>query len=301
VECLFAVRTPFVTATWPFGADACAAAWEVLDGGGSALDAVEAGARRVEADPAIDSVGLGGLPDRDGRVTLDASIMTGDGRAGAVAAVAGILHPVTAARRVMEHTPHLLLAGEGARRFALEHGVASRDLLTPQAAAAWQRWRDAEGRRRAPHADGKNHDTIGLVARDASGRMAGACSTSGMAFKLPGRVGDSPIIGAALYVDDDVGAACATGQGEEVLRVAGSFLVVELMRGGAAPDAACRQVVERIVRGHEARGGHAAGLQVGFLAADRSGSIGAWAVRRGFSIAIRDRSGARLVDARHAL
>lgn len=287
---------PFAVATWPFGAAACAEAWRVITAGGSALDAVEAGARQTEADPDNVSVGLGGLPDAEGRVTLDASVMTGEGDAGAVAALEGILHPVSVARRVMERTPHVLLAGDGAQRFAIAEGFPVQDLNTEKSRAAWRRWLAEEGRD-APAANREAHDTIGILARDAGGHLAGACSTSGAAFKLPGRVGDSPIVGAALFVDATAGAACATGLGEEVIRTAGSFLVVELMRGGLSPAAACRAAVQRIVRRNMRRGDLPETLQVGFLAFDVRGRIGAWAVRPGFSYAVHDAGGSRLRDA----
>jgi len=286
-------RAPLrVVSTWDFGIAANRAAWAVLSAGGSALDAVEAGARIPEADLNNHSVGRAGYPDRDGHVSLDASIMNGDGRCGAVAALEHIAHPVSVARRVMEKTPHVLLVGAGALQFALEQGFSSEELLTPESEQAWKEWRksaqyqpviNAETRSYEKPGGPANHDTIGMLARDRQGRLAGACTTSGLAWKLRGRVGDSPIVGAGLYVDDEVGAATSTGVGEEVIRNAGSFLVVELMRQGRSPQDACREAVRRIARRNPKS---AKEIQVGFLALNRDGEAGAWALQKGFSYAV---------------
>ena len=287
-----------VVSTWAFGVAANQAAWGVLKPGGRALDAVEAGARVPEADLKNHSVGRAGYPDRDGHVSLDASIMDGDGSCGAVAAIEHIAHPISVARRVMENTPHVLLAGDGALQFALEQGFPREKLLTRESEQAWRRWLKAA--RYKPASDGEvrnygstgklpggahDHDTIGMLALDAHGRMAGACTTSGLAWKLHGRVGDSPIVGAGLYVDNDVGAATSTGVGEEVIRNAGSFLVVELMRQGRTPQQACREAVQRIDR---RRPKAAREIQVGFLAMNRHGEVGAWALQKGFEYAVCD-------------
>jgi N4-(beta-N-acetylglucosaminyl)-L-asparaginase len=289
-----------VASTWDFGVAANQAAWAILGQGGHALDAVEAGARVPESDLKNHSVGKGGYPDRDGKVTLDASIMDAEGNCGAVAALEHVTHAVSVARRVMERTPHVLLAGDGALQFALEQGFRKEDLLTPEADQAWHEWlktahyrpvinsevRDYGAGRPAGLPGGKdNHDTIGILARDAHGKLAGACTTSGMAWKLHGRVGDSPIIGAGLYVDGEVGGATSTGVGEEVIRNAGSFLVVELMRQGRTPQEACREAVLRIVR---KRSKAAKDLQVAFLAMNKDGEVGAWAIQHGFSYAVCD-------------
>jgi N4-(beta-N-acetylglucosaminyl)-L-asparaginase len=284
---------PLVASTWHFGAAANAAAWEVLESGGTALDAVEQGARVPEADPEITTVGRGGLPDRDGRVTLDASIMDDRGRAGSVCFLEGIVHAVSVARRVMEATPHVMLAGEGARRFALEQGFAAQDLLTDRARAAWQEWRRES--RYEPLVNPERHDTLGILALDGAGRPAGACTTSGMAFKLHGRVGDSPIIGAALFVDGEVGAATATGHGEYVMRTAGSFLVVELMRRGRSPQTACEEAMARVAAGAAAAPGE---VQVCFLAMSLDGRLGAFSLQPGFQYAVRDRGRDEVHDAR---
>jgi N4-(beta-N-acetylglucosaminyl)-L-asparaginase len=283
---------PRVVSTWNFGQAANAAAWAVLGGGGAALDAVEAGASVPEADPAVESVGLGGLPDRDGHVTLDACVMTHDGRAGSVCFLEGIAHPVSVARRVMEATPHVMLAGAGARRFALAQGFAERDMLTDHAREQWQRWQQEE--REFPRPDREHHDTLGILAIDAAGRLAGACTTSGMAYKMHGRVGDSPIIGAALYVDGQVGAATATGHGEFVIRTVGSFLVVELMRQGRSPQAACEEAVARITANLGRDPGE---VQVGYLALAADGRTGAHCVQRGFQYAVRDQGRDEVRDA----
>lgn len=286
-----------VISTWDFGVAANRAAWAVLAKGGHALDAVETGVQVPEADLKNHSVGRAGYPDRDGRVTLDASIMDADGNCGAVAALEHIAHPISVARRVMERTPHVLLVGDGALQFAVEQGFKKEDLLTPESEQAWHEWLKTAHYKPSANSEvrdyGKtglpgghdNHDTIGMLALDDQGRLAGACTTSGMAWKLHGRVGDSPIIGAGLYVDGEVGAATSTGVGEEVIRNAGSFLVVELMRQGRTPQEACHEAVMRIVK---RRPGAAKDLQVGFLAMNRHGDVGAWAIQPGFSYAVCD-------------
>ncbi|WP_449428360.1 N(4)-(beta-N-acetylglucosaminyl)-L-asparaginase [Rhodanobacter umsongensis] len=291
-----------VISTWDFGVAANQAAWAILGKGGHALDAVEAGARVPEADLKNHSVGRAGYPDRDGHVTLDASIMDHDYNCGAVAAIEHIAHPISVARRVMERTPHVLLVGDGALQFALEQGFPKENLLTPESEQAWHEWlKTAKYRpsinsethdygRTADKSTGmpggaNNHDTIGMLALDAHGKLAGACTTSGMAWKMRGRVGDSPIIGAGLYVDGEVGGATSTGVGEEVIRNAGSFLVVELMRQGRSPQEACKEAVLRIVK---RRAEASKTLQVGFLAMNRAGEVGAYAIQHGFSYAVCD-------------
>lgn len=281
-----------VVSTWDFGVGANQAAWKVLAAGGSALDAVEAGARWAESDLCNSTVGHCGNPDRDGVLTLDASIMAGDGRCGSVAALADILHPVSVARQVMENTPHVMLVGEGAQQFAVQRGFERRKLLTAEAEQAWREWLKTEhyaplinAERRGMPGDKDNHDTLGMLAIDANGQMAGACTTSGMAFKMHGRVGDSPIIGAGLYVDNEVGAATASGMGEEMIRNAASFLVVELMRQGLSPGEACREAIARVVR---KRPEASRTLQVCFLALNRKGEVGAYALHRGFVYAVCD-------------
>ncbi len=281
-----------VVSTWDFGVQANQAAWKVIAGGGSALDAVEAGARWAEGDLCNSTVGRCGNPDRDGVLTLDASIMDGDGRCGAVAALQDIAHPVSVARRVMEKTPHVMLVGEGAQQFAIEQGFAKEKLLTPEAEKAWREWLktakyqpqiNAERAQLPGNKD--NHDTLGMLALDASGKLAGACTTSGMAWKMHGRVGDSPIVGAGLYVDNDVGGATASGVGEEMIRNAASFLVVELMRQGRSPADACREAIDRVV---SKRPQASKTLQVCFLALNKHGEVGAFALHKGFVYAVCD-------------
>lgn len=302
-------RTPdIMVSTWDFGAAANAAGWSARESGGSALDMVEAGGRVAEADESNSSVGLGGLPDRDGRVTLDACVMTWAGDIGAVCALEDVVHAVSVARRVMERTPHTMLVGQGARSFAVDQGFETQNLLTPRAEAAWREWLKTANYAPRPNSENTdwrgtpggpgNHDTIGLLAIGADERMAGACTTSGMAFKMRGRVGDSPIIGAGLYVDDEVGGATATGVGEDVVRVAGAHSVVEAMRHGLDPTAACRSVIERLAR---LRGTRVAGSQVALLALDKTGRAGAFALQPGFTYAVTDAAGQTRIERAGAL
>lgn len=277
--------------TWSHGEAANIRAMEVLRLEGSVLDAVEQGVAVVESDLTNLSVGLGGRPDRDGHVTLDACIQDHDGRAGAVAFVEHFEHPISIARAVMEKTPHVLMVGKGAERWALENGFKKKELQIPEVRKAWQEW--LRTNQYTPKVNIENHDTIGMVAMDASGRLAGSCTTSGLAYKLHGRVGDSPIIGAGLFVDGAVGAACATGTGELVIRTAGSHTVVELMRHGVEPDEACRQAVERIVKQNPGLEGH----QVGFLALRADGAHGAHAIYKGFNYALSTAEGTSMADA----
>lgn len=286
------VNKPIVLSTWNFGLQANEEAWKILSAGGRALDAVEAGARVPEGDPEETSVGLGGLPDRDGKVTLDACIMDENGNCGAVAYLQHIAHPISVARRVMEKTPHVMLVGDGALKFALENGFKKEKLLTPKAEKAWKEWLKTSEYK--PVVNIENHDTIGIIALDQRGDLSGACTTSGMAYKMHGRVGDSPIIGAGLYVDNEVGAATATGVGEEVIRIVGCHLVVEFMRQGKSPQEACRLAVERILKKNPAK---AETIQVGFLALNKQGEYGAWGLQKGLTYAVYDANGNRLFEA----
>lgn len=293
------MNKPVVISTWDFGRAANAAAWTILSKGGRALDAVEAGVKVPEADPSNQSIGYGGLPDRDGRVTLDACIMDEHYNCGSVMALEHITHAISVARLVMEKTPHIVLAGDGALQFALANGFKKENLLTPESEKAWKEWlKEAKyepemnienrlyDKARDPMPGGPdNHDTIGMVAMDASGNLSGACTTSGMAYKIHGRVGDSPIIGAGLYVDNEVGAATSTGVGEEVIRIVGSHLVVELMRQGRSPETACKEAVQRIIKRSPEK---AKKIQVGFLALNKKGEYGAYALQQGFTYAVKN-------------
>jgi len=270
-----------VISTWPHGLAANAAAWKILATGGRALDAVEQGARVVELDPAVNNVGYGGLPDRAGEVTLDACIMDEAGNCGAVACLRHIKNPVSVARLVMEKSPHVMLVGEGAEQFALAHGFKKENLLTAAARAAWKKWR-RENLAVAEKIDVNNHDTIGMLAIDRRGNLAGSCTTSGTAWKYPGRVGDSPIIGAGLFVDNEIGGAAATGRGESVMKIAGAMVVVEAMRHGLSPLAACREAVRRIAK----KQNDYQTFQVGFIALNKKGEFGAYSIKQGFEYAV---------------
>lgn len=271
---------PVVISTWDFGMPANLEAWKILKDGGKALDAVEAGIRLTESDPANHSVGIGGYPDRDGFVTLDACIMDDKGQAGSVTFLQDIAHPISVARLVMEKTPHVMLSGEGAFRFAVENGFEKTNLLTEDAKQAWKKWKtDA---RYEPAINFENHDTIGMLAIDQYGNISGGCSTSGLAYKMHGRVGDSPVIGAGLYVDNEVGAAVATGLGELMMRTLSSFLVVEMMRSGHSPQQACEEAIRRIVD----KTPDYKDSQAAVIALDKAGNIGHYAIHDGFSCAV---------------
>jgi len=278
-----------ILSTWDHGLAANAKAWETLEAKGTVLDAVERGVMVTESDFTNRSVGLGGSPDRDGHTTLDACIQDHDGRCGAVAFLEKIEHPISVARAIMERTPHVMLVGSGAQRWALENGFTEKEVNIPEVRAAYEDW--LKTNQYKPIANRENHDTIGLIAMDATGRMAGSCTTSGMAYKIHGRVGDSPIIGAGLFVDGEVGAACSTGTGELVIRTVGSHTVVELMRQGVHPEAACKEAVRRIRKFLPNPLDH----QVGFLALRNDGVYGAWSLQSGFTYALRTNAGETLM------
>lgn len=290
-------QIPVVISTWNHGLPANEAAWKILENGGWSLDAVEAGVRVPEADPEVITVGLGGIPDADGKVTLDACIMDDKGRAGSVAFLEHIVHPISVARLVMEKTPHVMLTGEGALQFALQNGFKKENLLTPKMKAEWKKWKKEKKafstKINIENQLKENHDTIGMLAVDVNGRISGACTTSGMGFKMHGRVGDSPIIGAGLFVDGEIGGAVATGSGELVMKTLGSFLVVELMRNGKSPAEACEEAVKRIARKIPDYKDH----QVGFLALKTNGEYGSFCIQPGFNFAIQSGSEIRLADA----
>lgn len=305
---------PIVVSTWDSGMAVNAAAWKILGTGGRALDAIEAGANSIEDETNNCCVGLGGYPDRDGIVTLDACIMDENANCGAVAGIEQIKHPISVARKVMEKTPHIILVGQGAQQFALENGFKLEPkTLSPDAQKAYDEWLKKNDYKPVINIENKkqnggpfapaffddgtpNHDTMGLVAMDSKGNFSGGVTTSGMAFKVHGRVGDSPIIGAGLFVDNEVGAATSSGVGEEVIRICGTHLVVEYMRNGYSPQAACQAAVERIIRRDPAK---AKTLQVGFLALNKKGEHGAFAIQKGFVYSIKNNERNEVIRAKY--
>ena len=268
---------PVVVATWRFH-NATKKAWGVLENDGSALDAVEQGCRVEEADLKNTTVGKGGTPDRDGNVTLDACIMNKEGNYGAVVCMENIAHPISVARKVMEETPHVLLAGRGAEQFAVSKGFKREDLLTESTRKAWKKWKEKS--KYEPIINIENHDTIGVLAIDKNGDISGACTTSGLAYKMAGRVGDSAVIGSGLFIDNTVGGATATGMGEEVLKTVGSYLIVELMRQGRTPQEACEEGIRRIVSSNP----NYKNFQVGYVALNKHGEYGCYCIHGGFGI-----------------
>lgn len=294
-----AVRKPIVLSTWDVGIKANKAAWEVLKNKGRALDAVEQGVMVTENDISC-CVGLGANPDRDGHVTLDACIMDEFANCGSVAFLERIKHPIQVARKLMENTPHVFLVGEGAQQFALSQGfVLEKEGLSKDAEKEYKKWLEKSEYKSVINIENKqtassfsptrlsdgswNHDTIGMIAMDINGNLSGSCTTSGMAFKMRGRVGDSPIIGAGLFVDNEVGAAVATGQGEDIIRVGGSHAVIELMRLGMEPEKACKRVIERL---YKIKGDKAKDIQAAIIAINKEGQFGAFCLQKGFNYAV---------------
>ena len=271
---------PIVIATWNVP-NATAKAWEIIQQNGSSLNAVEQGCRVEEADIENSSVGKGGLPDREGVVTLDACIMDKNGNYGAVVAVENITHVVSLARKVMEETPHVILAGKGAENFAYQEGFVKEELLTESSKKAWEKWKETSQYK--PIINIENHDTIGMLAIDKNGDISGACTTSGLSYKMQGRVGDSAIIGSGLFIDNEVGGATATGMGEEVLKTVGSFLIVELMRQGKSPQQACEEAIRRVVK---KAGDRYKDFQVGFIALNKAGETGAYCIQEFFNYTV---------------
>lgn len=281
-------RNNIVISTWSHGIKANDEAWRILSEGGKSIDAVEAGVRVTEADITNRSVGIGGRPDRDGHVTLDACIMDENSRCGSVACLEGIKHPISVARAVMEKTPHVMLVGDGAKEFAVQQGFEKCKTPIKEVKKDWKAWKkENKDLLKKPIINHENHDTIGMLAMDEYGNMSGSCTTSGWAYKMHGRVGDSPIIGAGLFIDNEVGGACATGMGEAIIRIAGSHTVVELMRQGKTPQEACKIAVERLISKHT----DLTGLQCGFLAMDMFGRVGSYSVYSGFNYAIQKEDG----------
>ena len=272
------INNPVILSTWNFGIPANEEAMTKLSDGGSAMDAAEAGARHAESDVENNSVGYGGLPDELGHVTLDACVMDSSGNAGSVAFLQNIKHPVSGARMVMEDTKHVMLVGEGAKQFAISKGFEEVNLLTEKSENEWKKWLK-ERREMTPH---ETHDTLSVLVQDKDGDLAGACTTSGWAYKMHGRVGDSPIIGAALFVDNEVGCAAATGLGEEVIKTTGSFLVVELMRQGYHPNEACEEALNRVIKAHNGN----PDFQIGYIALRRDGEVGSACLKWSFDSAV---------------
>jgi N4-(beta-N-acetylglucosaminyl)-L-asparaginase len=285
------VNKPIVLSTWKFGLKCNETAWKILKNNGKALDAVEAGVMVCEADPNERSVGYGGRPDRDGRVTLDACIMDEMSNIGSVACLEFIKHPISVARAVMEKSPHVMFVGDGALQFALSQGFKKENLLVEASEKEWKEWLKTSQYK--PIVNIENHDTIGMIALDSFGNLSGSCTTSGAGFKMRGRLGDSPIIGAGLYVDNEVGAVVATGQGEDVIRVAGASAVVEQMRQGKSPKEACKFVVERIRRIKKEK---AKDIQICFIALNKKGEAGAYALHKGFNYAVHTKEGNKLFE-----
>jgi len=284
-------KAPMIISTWPHGMAANEKAWEVLMQGGRALDAVEKGVNVTELDPKITSVGYGGYPDRDGFITLDACIMDESGNAGSVTFLQHIKTPISVARRVMEKTNHVMLSGEGALQFALDNGFKKEELHTDLSRKAWEDW---VKRNNYMPVNEHNHDTISMLAIDENGNLSGACSTSGTAFKYHGRVGDSPIIGAGLYVDNEIGAAGATGVGEVVMKILGTHSIVEYMRHGYSPQEACEEAVQRAMK----KVPDVRNQPIYFIALNKEGEYGAYGINTEFKYALYTKAdGNRLIQA----
>jgi N4-(beta-N-acetylglucosaminyl)-L-asparaginase len=281
----------FAIATWDVKR-AVTTAGKSLDSGANALEAAVSGAAIEEADILNTTVGKGGAPDREGTVSLDACVMDSNGNCGAVLAVENITHVAALAKDVMEKTPHVILAGDGARKFAVEQGYKTEDLLSESSKKAWKKWLEKSDYQ--PEINIENHDTIGMLCYDQSGNLSGSCSTSGLAYKMKGRVGDSPIIGSGLFVDNTVGAAVATGLGEEVIKTVGSFLIVELMRQGKSPQKACEEAIQRIIQKQQGK----PNFQVAYVATNTAGAIGAFSIHKGFSYTIYKNNNSQNINAK---
>ena len=280
---------PLVISTWN-NHEANKVAYDILKKGGNMLDAIEQGIHIPENNPNDTSVGYGGRPDRDGYVTLDACMMDAQGNAGSVTFMSGYKNPISVARKVMEETPHVILSGVGAEDFADAQGFKRINLLTDDSKKALDEWKVES--KYAPKINAERHDTIGMIAIDKDGNLSGGCSTSGLAYKMRGRVGDSPVIGAGLFVDNEIGAATATGLGELVLKTLGTFLVVELMRSGLSPQEACKKAVLRIANKYGGKDN-----QVGFIAISKKGHYGGYSLQKGFQYIVHNSEEGKLFDA----
>ena len=282
------VKFPRFISTWKFGQPVNEAALKTVQQGGSMLDGIEKGIWVAESDAQNASVGLGGIPAANGRVQLDACIMNGpDHNAGAVAGIEEILHPISVARKVMEETIHVMLVGDGAQQFAIDNGFQKTNLLTENQKKNYESYLEKKvtKQKEEQKVDEDHHDTIALLGVDEKGDIVGGCSTSGWGFKIPGRVGDSPIIGSGLYIDNEVGGAGATGIGENVMRHCASFMIVEEMRQGASPQKAIENVIQRIVKKDPL---NAEDLAINFVAINKKGETGAAGTSKGFSFAVTD-------------
>jgi len=283
---------PRIISTWEHGLAANQEAWEKLMSGSNGVSSIESGVKISEADSSVRSVGYGGLPDREGIVTLDACIMDKYSNCGSVSYLQNIKHPISVARLVMEDTPHVMLSGKGALDFALSKGFKQENLLTDQSKKDWLNWKKKSNY--SPVINIENHDTISMLLIDQNRDFFGACTTSGAAWKMHGRVGDSPIIGAGLFLDNEVGAAAATGLGEAVIRTSGSAMVVELMRQGYSPLQACKTIVHRISKIHKS-GPDWEYLQVGFIAINKKGEYAGYSLKKGFNYAVCDKENKNLL------
>ncbi len=290
--------SPTIISTWNHGLQANKTAWEIIEKDGFSIDAVESGVKVTESDINNRSVGIGGYPDKDGHVTLDACIMDHESNCGSVAFLEGIAHPISVARAVMEKTPHVMLVGKGAKKFALTHRFKKISTPIPIVKKEWKEWKKKnKGALKQPRVNNENHDTIGLLALDKHGNISGSCTTSGWAYKMHGRVGDSPIIGAGLFVDNEIGGACATGVGESIIRIAGSHTVVECMRHGYTPQQACEEAISRIIKKQK----NIEGIQCCFIAIDKNGNVGSHSILNGFNYALKNNHFEGLVASSHSL
>lgn len=308
------MASPIFVATWKFGQAVADKAASVLEHGHTMLDAIERGIWVAELDATNSTVGYGGTPNAVGQVELDACIMSGPGhQAGAVAGLQGIMHPISVARKVMTETPHVMLVGQGAHDFAIQQGFEASEMLTDRERAKFEKWKADQKRAVAPHQDGKaipddqsiftgdgrshdeHHDTIALISRDADGNLYGGCSTSGWGYKVPGRVGDSPILGSGLYVDNEIGAVGSTGTGENVMRYCASFWITQMMKEGQSPTDACESVIREIARKDPLTMDQ---LAINFIAMNKQGDVGAAGTSGGFLYAVVDGEGSRLLEPR---